>query len=255
MKLQNEFTVAVPIERAWETLLDIERVAGFLPGATIEPTDEEGVYAGAMKVKLGPMVVQYKGTARMGAVDEANHTADIQVEAKELRGQGTARATIRNTLVAQDGGTKVVAETDLDITGRQAQFGRGIMQDVAGRMLGQFAERFEAHLLAGDEPPAAAAPAGGAASGPGEAPARGDDVSATATHLGAGERGGPPPAREAPVGPDGDDDALDLGSVLGGVVSPQRAAIAAGAVLGAAVLIRAIRGPRRGVTFHFSRSW
>jgi carbon monoxide dehydrogenase subunit G len=238
MKLKNEFTVAVPIERAWETLLDIERVAGFLPGATIEPTSEEGVYAGAMKVKLGPMVVQYKGTARMGAVDEANHTADIQVEAKELRGQGTARATIRNILVAEDGGTRVVAETDLDITGRQAQFGRGIMQDVAGRMLGQFAQRFEAHLL-GDEGTAdAAAPA--AARRPAAAPAGGGAAP-------------PPPPPSAP--PSGDDDALDLGAALGGVVSPQRAAIAAGALVGAVVLIRALGGRRRSVTFHVSRSW
>jgi carbon monoxide dehydrogenase subunit G len=255
MKLTNEFTVAVPIERAWETLLDIERVAGFLPGATIEPTDEEGVYAGAMKVKLGPMTVQYKGTARMGAVDEANHTADIQVEAKELRGQGTARATIRNTLVPEDGGTRVVAETDLDITGRQAQFGRGIMQDVAGRMLGQFAQRFEAHLLGDEGAEATPAGAGAAAAAPAAGPA-----------AGATEPAAPP--SEGPPGPDAGDgapraaapapsaeDALDLGAVLGGVVSPQRAAIAAGALVGAAVLLRALGGRRRSVTFHFSRSW
>jgi carbon monoxide dehydrogenase subunit G len=240
MKLKNEFTVAVPLERAWETLLDIERVAGFLPGATIEPTDEEGVYAGAMKVKLGPMAVQYKGTARMGEIDEANHTADIQVEAKELRGQGTARARIRNTLVADDGGTRVIAETDLDITGRQAQFGRGIMQDVAGRMLGQFAQRFEAHLLGGD----------------GEAA---DHGSAKPAAGGEGR-----PAAAAPASPDAPasedaaegKDALDLGAVIGSVVSPQRAAVAAGALLGATVLIRALGGRRRrSVTFHFSRSW
>ncbi|MEA2229011.1 MAG: uncharacterized protein QOF04_2641 [Solirubrobacteraceae bacterium] len=237
MKLKNEFTVAVPIERAWETLLDIERVAGFLPGATIEPTAEEGVYAGAMKVKLGPMVVQYKGTARMGAVDEANHTADIQVEAKELRGQGTARATIRNILVAEDGGTRVIAETDLDITGRQAQFGRGIMQDVAGRMLGQFAQRFEAHLLGDEGTAQAAAPEAARTPAAGLAP-RGE---------------APPPPPSAPLS--GDDDALDLGAALGGVVSPQRAAIAAGALVGAVVLIRALGGRRRSVTFHVSRSW
>jgi carbon monoxide dehydrogenase subunit G len=247
MKLKNEFTVAVPLERAWETLLDIERVAGFLPGATIEPTDEEGVYAGAMKVKLGPMAVQYKGTARMGEVDEANHTADIQVEAKELRGQGTARARIRNTLVPDAGGTRVIAETDLDITGRQAQFGRGIMQDVAGRMLGQFAQRFEAHLLGGDGDDAA----------PG-----GDTTDQGSAEPAAGGEGRP--AAAAPASPDAPasedtaegDDALDLGAVIGSVVSPQRAAVAAGALLGAAVLIRALGGRRRrSVTFHFSRSW
>jgi carbon monoxide dehydrogenase subunit G len=241
MKLKNEFTVAVPLERAWETLLDIERVAGFLPGATIEPTNEEGVYAGAMKVKLGPMAVQYKGTARMGEIDEANHTADIQVEAKELRGQGTARARIRNTLVPDDGGTRVIAETDLDITGRQAQFGRGIMQDVAGRMLGQFAQRFEAHLLGDDAAPGGEAPDQGSAK-----PAAGAEGRPAAASPDA-------PASEDPA--EGED-ALDLGAVIGSVVSPQRAAVAAGALLGATVLIRALGGRRRrSVTFHFSRSW
>jgi carbon monoxide dehydrogenase subunit G len=221
-------------------------VAGFLPGATIEPTGEEGVYAGAMKVKLGPMTVQYDGTARMGEVDEANHTANIQVEAKELRGQGTARATIRNTLVPADGGTRVVAETDLDITGRQAQFGRGIMQDVAGRMLGQFAQRFEAHLL-GDERDAAA-PDG---ADPGSGSSSAEATSGAVSRLGSAAPGAPP----SEPAPDGED-ALDLGAVIGGVVSPQRAAMAAGALVGAAVLIRALGARnRRSVTFHFSRSW
>ncbi|HEY4278543.1 MAG TPA: SRPBCC family protein [Conexibacter sp.] len=148
MKLNNEFTVNVPIERVWETLLDIERVAGFLPGATIEAgADADGAYRGAMKVKVGPMVVNYRGTAKLGAVDEQNHTADIEVSAREAKGQGTAAAVIRNTLVPGDGSTRVMAETDLQITGRQAQFGRGIMQDIASRMLGDFAQRFEKALL------------------------------------------------------------------------------------------------------------
>lgn len=156
MKLNNEFEVAVPVERAWETLLDIERVARFLPGAKIEPGGEEGVYRGAMRVKVGPMVVNYEGTARLGSVDEEAHAADIEVQAKETRGQGTAVAVIRNRLVPVDGGTRVVAETDLQVTGRQAQFGRGIMQDVAGKMLDQFAGRFERYLLEGDTAPAPA---------------------------------------------------------------------------------------------------
>ncbi|MDQ6817470.1 MAG: SRPBCC family protein [Actinomycetota bacterium] len=151
MKLTNEFTVAVPIERAWETLLDIERVAGFLPGAKIESrADEDGVYRGSMRVKVGPMVVNYEGTARLVNADEHEHVADIAVQARDTKGQGTASAVIRNRLVAQDDGTRVIAETDLSITGRQAQFGRGIMQDVAGRMLDDFARRFERYLLEGD---------------------------------------------------------------------------------------------------------
>lgn len=161
MKLQNEFTVSVPIERAWEALLDIETVAGFLPGAKIEPAGEDGVFHGSMKVKVGPMTVNYQGTARLAAVDEQARVADIEVSAKEAKGQGTAAAVIRNRLIEAAGGTRVVAETDLQVTGRQAQFGRGIMQDVAGRMLGDFARRFEEYLNAdggaSDLPPPAAA--------------------------------------------------------------------------------------------------
>jgi carbon monoxide dehydrogenase subunit G len=187
MKLQNEFFVHVPIERAWETLLDIETVAGFLPGAKIEPGGPEGVYKGSMKVKVGPMTVNYQGTARLASVDEQAHSAEIEVRAKEAKGQGTAAAVIRNTLREENGGTRVTAETDLQVTGRQAQFGRGIMQDVAGRMLDDFAGRFEAYLAGGGDQ--ASAPAGSnGSSAAGSAPT------------------GSPPATE---------DALDLGSVMG----------------------------------------
>ena len=153
MKLQNEFEVAVPVEEVWHALLDIQRVARFLPGATIEPSEEPDVYRGSMKVKLGPMMVTYHGTARLGQVDESQRLAPIEVEAREARGQGRASATIANRLVDLGDRTRVIAETDLRITGRQAQFGRGVMQDVAASMLGEFARRFEASLI---EPPAAA---------------------------------------------------------------------------------------------------
>jgi carbon monoxide dehydrogenase subunit G len=215
MKLQNEFTVAVPVERVWETLLDIETVAGFLPGATIEPGGEEGTYHGAMKVKLGPMTVNYTGTARLADVDEAGRTADIEVRAKEAKGQGPAAAVIRNTLVQQNGSTRVVAETDLQITGRQAQFGRGIMQDVAGRMLGQFAQRFEDYLLEGD--PAGAQPTGAVPSGEAQPP-----------------RASAPP-RPAPAE---DEDAMNLGSVITQIPAVRYAGAAAIVIALLALLLR-----------------
>jgi carbon monoxide dehydrogenase subunit G len=146
MKLENEFSVAAPLEETWATLLDIERVAACLPGATLEPGGEGGVYRGMMKVKLGPMTVHYEGTARLEEVDEDNHTASIAVQAREAKGQGTAAAVISNRLEQVDGGTKVTAVTDLKITGRQAQFGRGIMEDVADSMMKQFAERLEEEI-------------------------------------------------------------------------------------------------------------
>ncbi len=202
MKLTNEFIVAVPLERAWETLLDIERVAGFLPGAKIEPSAEDGVYRGTMRVKVGPMVVNYEGTAQLVHTDDAEHVADIAVAATDTKGQGTASATIRNRLEPTEAGTRVVAETDLSITGRQAQFGRNIMQDVAGRMLDDFAKRFETYLLTGDvEPPTAAT-----ANGQTGQPADPGTV--------------PPPSAAA------DDEALDLGSILFRTPAVQRGAIA-----------------------------
>jgi carbon monoxide dehydrogenase subunit G len=237
MKLQNEFTVAVPVERVWETLLDIETVAGFLPGATIEPGGEEGTYKGAMKVKLGPMTVNYTGTARLASVDESARTADIEVRAKEAKGQGTAAAVIRNTLVEENGSTRVVAVTDLQITGRQAQFGRGIMQDVAGRMLGQFAGRFEDYLLAGDGE-AAAAP-GEAAPAPGTAPAPGEPASGPA----------PERASRAAPAPAAGDDAMDLGSVITQIPALRYAGAAALVLLLLALLLRG-RG-RRGFKVSF----
>lgn len=218
MKLSNEFTVAVPLERAWETLLDIERVAGFLPGATIEPSSEEGVYRGKMKVKVGPMVVNYEGTARLTNADESEHVADIAVQARDTKGQGTASAVIHNRLVPHDTGTRVIAETDLSITGRQAQFGRGIMQDVAGRMLDDFAHRFEAYLLSGD----GEQPEADAASEP--APASAESAN------GAGTAG---------------DEALDLGSVVFRTPAVQRAAVALLAALMVAFVLTRRRSHSR----------
>ncbi len=205
MKLTNEFTVAVPLEQAWETLLDIERVAGFLPGAKIEPSSDEGVYRGTMRIKVGPMVVNYQGTARLVHTDEAEHVADIAVQATDTKGQGTASATIHNRLEPIAGGTRVIAETDVAITGRQAQFGRGIMQDVAGRMLDDFAKRFETYLLTGETEPPAPGSADGLAGGAG--------VAAAAP---------PPPTPGA-----GEEAALDLASVVFRTPAVRRGALVA----------------------------
>jgi carbon monoxide dehydrogenase subunit G len=237
MKLVNEFTVAVPLERSWETLLDIERVAGFLPGATIEPGAEDGTYAGRMRVKLGPMVINYQGTVRLVEVDEANHTVRMAVEAKEAKGQGTASATILNRVMEADGGTRVVAETDLAVTGRQAQFGRGIMQDVAGRMLGQFARRFEEHLTAGGETPAAEAETA---------------AQPAATQTAAGQPSSAPQRPAAAPAASDDESALDLGAVLGGAPLVR----VGGAVAVAALVVTALmRRRRHGVGFEIRYSW
>lgn len=236
MKLRNEFTVAAPLDRAWKTLLDIERVAGFLPGTTIEPSGEEGVFNGSMRVKLGPMLVNYSGTARLGATDEEGHTADIEVQAQEVRGQGTAAAVIHNKLVPVDGKTQVIAETDLQVTGRQAQFGRGIMQDVAGRMLDDFARRFERYLVEGEAPPAPPVAAGARA----EETARGTPREPPLTVPAS------LPAGEEP-------EAFDLGGLLTKTAAFNYAAGVAGAL--SLLMTLALRRRRRGVTVKVSHSW
>jgi carbon monoxide dehydrogenase subunit G len=166
--IENEFSVGADIDSVWRELLDMEGVASCLPGATITGTDQENVYDGSMRLKLGPMRVEYRGTATLSEVDEEHHTAVISLSAREAKGQGSARATIRNRLEPVDGGTKVSAETDLHITGPQAQFGRGVIEDVGKRVLGEFSERLEQRITGGPESDAAAesdAPASGSGDG------------------------------------------------------------------------------------------
>ncbi len=147
MKLVNEFDVGVPVDRTWDTLLDVPRVARALPGATIDPEGDAGAWRGTMKIKLGPVTTEYAGTARVQDVDEDDHVASYRVEGREARGQGSAAATITTRLApADDDGTRVTVETDMQVTGRQAQLGRTLMEEVAGTILGEFAGRLEQEL-------------------------------------------------------------------------------------------------------------
>jgi len=140
LTLQNEFVVSAGVEPTWRLLLDLERVSRCLPGAAVEPGGEDGRLLGTMRVKLGPIAMTYKGTARLDDVDETARAAVVAVEGKETRGQGSASARIRSTLAAEGDATRVRIETELNVTGRPAQFGRGIMQDVAAKMLADFAD-------------------------------------------------------------------------------------------------------------------
>ncbi len=157
MKINNEFTVSAPIQQAWDTMLNLERIAPCLPGAAIQDEKDEGEYDGTMKVKIGPITANYKGTVKFEEVDEENHRAVLQATGRDARGQGTASATIVSTLQEEGDGTKVSVETDMKLTGRAAQFGRGIAQDVATKMLGQFASCLEEEITGGPEEGAAAA--------------------------------------------------------------------------------------------------
>src|ERR687894_2045742 len=149
MKINNEFTVGVPIQQAWNTMLDLERIAPCLPGAAIQES-EGGEYQGTMKVKIGPITANYKGTVKIEEADEQNHRAVLQATGRDARGQGTASATIVSTLQEEGSdSTRVNVETDMKLTGRAAQFGRGIAQDVATKMLNQFAECLEREISGG----------------------------------------------------------------------------------------------------------
>jgi len=159
MILNHEFTVDGDLDTVWRTLLDLERVAGCLPGATIRATDEPGRFEGSMKVKMGPMTVSYDGSASLVDVNDEQHRAVISLRAREAKGQGTALATITNHVARDGASVRVRAETDLQVTGPQARFGRAIMEDVGNRVLGEFAQRLQQEL-AGE--PAAAGAAGAA---------------------------------------------------------------------------------------------
>jgi carbon monoxide dehydrogenase subunit G len=146
MILNHEFTVDGDLDTVWRALLDLERVAGCLPGATITKADDDGSFEGSMKVRIGPMAVTYNGTASFIDVNEEEHRAVISLRAREAKGQGTALATITNHVEPLDGSVHVRAETDLQITGPQARFGRGIMEEVGNRVLGEFAQRLQREL-------------------------------------------------------------------------------------------------------------
>ena len=167
MEISDRFRVSTPIDETWKVLLDIERIAPCLPGAQLEEIDGDE-FRGVVKVKVGPITAQYKGTARLAEVNEAERRILIDASGRDTRGQGNASAKILVTMTGDADGTEVDVHTDLSITGKVAQFGRGVLGDVSAKLLGQFVERLEADVLGGDqgtasEPAAASAPTASAA--------------------------------------------------------------------------------------------
>jgi Uncharacterized conserved protein len=152
MHLENSFDVPVSIDDMWALLMDIRRVASCMPGASLKDVDGD-VFSGSVKVKLGPIGLTYDGTARFVAKDESRRLATIEAEGRDRRGNGAARATVCATLSESSGmETHVTVLTDLDITGKPAQFGRGVISDVSARLIGQFAENLSKELTV-PEPP------------------------------------------------------------------------------------------------------
>jgi uncharacterized protein len=212
----NEFTVPVGVDRAFEILTDLERVAPCLPGATLEEVDGDA-YTGKVKVKVGPIAVTYRGTAEVTEKDEDAKHAVIHAKGKEARGAGTAAADVTADLVSEgDEVTKVKVTTDLTITGKPAQFGRGVMEDVGTKLIDTFAERLSEMIQAdGEEPAAEELPPATTALTADAAAGAGADAAAAAgapvTPITAtGPRRIPPPAQEP--------EALDLMEVAGGAI-------------------------------------
>ena len=155
MQLDHEFTVPVPAGQAWPVLLDIDRIAPCMPGATITKIDGDD-FEGTVKVKVGPITVTYSGSASFLEKDESDRRAVIEARGRETRGTGTATARVTAQLHDEGASTRVMVSTDLAITGKPAQFGRGVMSDVGGKLLGRFAECLSEQLAAGQPAPAPA---------------------------------------------------------------------------------------------------
>ena len=147
MQLDHEFTVPVPASRAWPVLMDVERVAPCMPGATVTKVEGRDV-EGLVKVKVGPITVTYTGTATFLETDEAARRAVIEARGRETRGSGTASARVTALLHDEGDRTRVTVSTDLSVTGKPAQFGRGVMGEVGAKLLGQFAECLSRELTA-----------------------------------------------------------------------------------------------------------
>lgn len=149
MELEHSFTVPADIDTAWNTLLDVERIAMCMPGATLISVEGD-TFKGEVKIKLGPVTMVFGGTASFVDKDVANHRLVINASGSETKGTSTAQATVTTQLVAESPAlTRVDVNTDLAITGKPAQFGRGVMSDVAGRIIGQFAGNLEGVVAAG----------------------------------------------------------------------------------------------------------
>ncbi len=159
MQITDTFRVSSPIGQTWATLLDIERIAPALPGAQLTEVDGDE-YRGVVKIKVGPITAQYKGVATLAEVDEDAHTLRIEATGRDSRGQGNAKAIISVTMIEVADGTEVAIDTDLQITGKVAQFARGgVLTEVSAKLLGQFAENLERDILATAPPAAPTSPA------------------------------------------------------------------------------------------------
>lgn len=218
MRFENGFEVEAPVEKVWETMLDVERVAPTVPGAKVLERTGDNAYKVGIKVKLGPMTMQYRGDVEIVEADEAARRAVMRARAKESRGQGTADADVTMELTGDGGHTTGKIVTDVKVSGKAASMGRGVMQDVAGRMVGTFAENL-ATMLAAPEAPAEEAPVSAA---PTAAEAEAKEARPGIPEGEAPREGAEEPRERveaaAAAGPEGEE-ALDLGELGGAMIA------------------------------------
>jgi uncharacterized protein len=250
VQLDHEFTVPVPAAQAWPVLLDIDRIAPCMPGATITKVEGDD-FEGTVKVKVGPITVTYSGSASFLEKDESARRAVIEARGRETRGSGTATARVIAQLFDQGGSTRVVVNTDLSVTGKPAQFGRGVMNDVGGKLLGRFADCLAGQLAESTPAPAAVSASQEAAAGTAPAEEGAGDAPDVATPPGpqapaavldatpkqaAGQPGEREPARR-------EAEAIDLMAAAGGPVAKRVVPVLGLAAL-LAVLVAVLRRRR-----------
>ena len=233
MELSNEFVVPAAIDAAWVVLTDVERIAPCMPGARLEEVDGED-YKGVVKVKVGPVTVEYKGTARFIELDPAKHKAVLRASGRETRGQGNATATVTAQLSSEGEATRVSVLTELDITGRVAQFGRGMLADVSNKLLGQFVDRLESDVLG--------SLSGSDTGADAPHPSTGGSTANGASATGAA---GDTPASTQPPAVTNHDDTLDLGRLMGASLLKKVVAPIGALLLGVALFLRRRRKAAR----------
>lgn len=237
MDLNHTFEVDAAIDETWSSLTDLERIAPCLPGAELQEIEGDD-YRGVVKVKVGPMTAQYKGTATFVEQDDAGHRAVLKASGRDTRGQGNASAVITAELEPAGSGTKVDIHTDLTITGKVAQFGRGVLDDVSNKILTQFVENLERDVLsAGAAEPEGVADSDATPTEPEpEVPGVESDLVAAAVADDPGDAGPRQVVQTSQAAP------IDLIDVGGAPMAKRLAPIAA--IVAVLLIIRWLRGRR-----------
>ena len=252
MELDNSFTVPVPPEQAWDVLLDVKRIAPCMPGATVDEVDGD-VINGHIKVKVGPVSLTYRGTATFTERDADARVVVLEASGKETRGAGTASATVRASLEpdASGTGTLVTMHTKMNVTGRPAQFGRGVMVEVGGKLVDQFAANL-ATLLGEEGPDSTTVADGGVTAGAAAVTSAGGghNANGSGTATAAQQDGADPAAGgtvtaapPAPPAPADKQDSINLIRLVGPAILKRVIPLAA---IGAALALLGRRLLRRG---------